>query len=57
MKTFQRTVGYTVTIESILGEPEMLSAPYEFILSTDREDTVNAEKKSARSENKKNSQR
>ena len=45
MKTFQRTVGYTVTIESILGEPEMLSAPYEFILSTDREDTVNAGKK------------
>jgi hypothetical protein len=48
MKTFQQTVGQAVTKESILGEPEMLSAPYEFILSIDREDKVKAVKKKAR---------
>ena len=37
--------GQAVTNESILGEPEMLPAPYEFILTTDREDNVNAVKK------------
>ena len=42
METFQWTVGQAVTKESTLWEPEMLSAPYEFILSTDREDKVNA---------------
>lgn len=41
METFQRTVGLAVTNESILGEPKMLSAPYEFTLSTDCEDDVN----------------
>ena len=45
METFQGTVGQVVTNESILGEPKMLSASYEFTLGTDREDEVNAVKK------------